>query len=246
MIIWLLVLLLSSIFVDAAHFNGGTITWAPIDINSNSSPVAITITQTYSWSYPLITCTTNVPVTSGRLNVNLTCIANCSTDGGYSSAPIDILTDCISYSSTLGMMTSERTTNITLNIGAYFYIAYKDSAWRSLYNTTSSLDWSVSTLIDLRVRDDGIVNTPPVANVLSPQYVIVNTTNLIDIPVTDVNVGDDVRCRWAVNGTIDECSGICYPGALPNDTILSNCTVSFTSLVPGVWYSIALQVFTIL
>ncbi|CAF4321940.1 unnamed protein product, partial [Rotaria magnacalcarata] len=171
MIIWLLFLSFSSIFVDAAHFNGGTIAWAPIDINSNSSPVAISITQTYSWSYPLITCTTNVPVSSGKGDANLTCIANCSTDGGYSSAPIDILTDCTSSSSTLGMMKSERTVNITLNIGAYFYLAYQDRAWRNLYNTTGSLDWSIATLIDLRLRSDGIVNTPPVANVLSPQYV---------------------------------------------------------------------------
>ncbi|CAF2233481.1 unnamed protein product [Rotaria magnacalcarata] len=242
MIIWLLFLSFSSIFVDAAHFNGGTIAWAPIDINSNSSPVAISITQTYSWSYPLITCTTNVPVSSGKGDANLTCIANCSTDGGYSSAPIDILTDCTSSSSTLGMMKSERTVNITLNIGAYFYLAYQDSAWRSLYNTTGSLDWSIATLIDLRLRSDGIVNTPPVANVLSPQYVIVNTTNLINIPVSDVNVGDDLRCRWAINGIVNECSSICYPGALPNNTILSNCTLSFMSIVPGVWYSVALQV----
>ncbi|CAF4708505.1 unnamed protein product, partial [Rotaria magnacalcarata] len=68
-------------------------------------------------------------------------------------------------------MKSERTVNITLNIGAYFYLAYQDRAWRSLYNTTGSLDWSIATLIDLRLRSDGIVNTPPVANVLSPQYV---------------------------------------------------------------------------
>ncbi|CAF3373663.1 unnamed protein product [Rotaria socialis] len=242
MVIWLLFLSFSSIFVDAAHFNGGTITWTPINSNSNSSPVAISITQTYSWSYPLITCTTNVPVSSGKGDTNLTCIANCSTDGGYSSAPIDILTDCISASSTLGMMTSERTVNITLNIGAYFYIAYQGSAWRSLYNTTSSPDWSIATLIDLRLRSDGIFNTPPVANVLSPQYVIVNTTNLINIPVSDVNVGDDLRCRWAINGIVNECSSICYPGALPNNTILSNCTLSFMSIVPGVWYSVALQV----
>ncbi|CAF4410158.1 unnamed protein product, partial [Rotaria magnacalcarata] len=68
------------------------------------------------------------------------------------------------------------------------------------------------------------------------------TTNLINIPVSDVNVGDDLRCRWAINGIVNECSSICYPGALPNNTILSNCTLSFMSIVPGVWYSVALQV----
>ncbi|CAF2762476.1 unnamed protein product [Rotaria sp. Silwood2] len=122
------------------------------------------------------------------------CVANCSTDGGYSTAPISILTDCTSYSSTLGMMSSERSANITLNAGAYFYVAYKGSAWRNLYATfTSGLDWSIVSLIDLRLRSDGIINTPPVANVLSPQYTIVNTTTLIDISVSDINTDDDVE-----------------------------------------------------
>lgn len=246
MIILLLFLLSFSITINASHFNGGTITWAPIDPYTNSSSIALAITQSYSWTYPTMTCATNVPVSSGRGDTNLTCIANCSTDGGYSNSPVDILTDCISYSSTLGMMSSQRSVNTTLNIGAYFYIAYTGTAWRDLYDpTVSSLSWSIVTLIDLRLRDDGIYNTPPVANVISPQYVIVNTTSLIDIPVSDVNEGDDLRCRWAINNvnlSIDECSGICYPRGLPNDTTLSNCTLSFTGLVGGTWYAIALQV----
>ncbi|CAF1314835.1 unnamed protein product [Rotaria sp. Silwood1] len=246
MIILLLFISIHSINIHASHFNGGTITWAPIDPYANSSSVVITITQSYSWTYPTVSCTTNVPVSSGKTNANLTCIANCSTDGGYSSAPIEILTDCTSYSSTLGTVSSERSVNITLNTGAYFYIAYTGSAWRNLYATsTSGLDWSIVSLIDLRLRSDGIINTPPVADVLSPQYVIVNTTTLIDIPTSDINTGDDVRCRWAVdksNESINECSNICYPGGLPNDTTLSNCTISFTGLVANKCYPIALQV----
>ncbi|CAF1052963.1 unnamed protein product [Rotaria sp. Silwood1] len=232
--------------MHASHFNGGTISWAPIDPYANSSSVVITITQSYSWTYPTVSCTTNVPVSSGKTNANLTCIANCSTDGGYSSAPIEILTDCTSYSSTLGTVSSERSVNITLNTSAYFYIAYRGSAWRDLYATsTSDLDWSIVSLIDLRLRPDGIINTPPVANILSPQYVIVNTTTLIDISTSDVNTGDDVRCRWAVNkgnASFNECSEICYSSRLPNDTTLSNCTISFTGLISNTWYPIAVQV----
>lgn len=52
-------------------------------------------------------------------------------------------------------------------------------------------------MIDLRVRHDGFINTPPVASVVSPQYAIVNQTIQINIPVSDVNAGDDVRCRWS-------------------------------------------------
>jgi hypothetical protein len=42
--------------------------------------------------------------------------------------------------------------------------------------------------------------------------------------------------------SVDECADICYPGGLPNDTVLSNCTLSFKGLVGGVWYAIAIQV----
>jgi hypothetical protein len=47
------------------------------------------------------------------------------------------------------------------------------------------------------MRPDGFINTPPVASVVSPQYAIVNTTTEIEILVSDVNIGDDVRCRWS-------------------------------------------------
>ena len=351
--------------IIALHFNGGTITWAPINPNSNSSLVDITITQTYSWSYPNVKCANDVPITSnGRSgeNDNLTCVVDCSTDGGYSQNPINILTDCTSSSSSLGIMTSSRSKNVTLAAGAHFSLAYQGVAWRSLGSPAKSgLDWSILSTIDLRMRPDGFINTPPVATVISPQYAIVNQTTQIQIPVSDVNAGDDVRCRWAVyqagyrrrraidsfdkyfdqetstvpshnvylqtstgyhrerRGTkncgdsecqtycrkdclctctpcqstncgpdkcrrdpkctagttiitttgptttspsttsetmgtkkstssfpsrqaIDECGGICYPSSVPNGTTLSNCTLTFTGLIPGAWYAVAIQV----
>ena len=196
-----LFLFLCYTIIDAAHFNGGTITWKPVNPYDNSSSVKITIIQSYWWTYPTITCANNVPIsTSGRANQgsNLTCMADCATDGGYSSAPVPTLTDCISASSSLGMMTSQRSQNITLAANAHFYLSYRGSAWVALGdNGTTGLYWSITTSIDLRKRPDGLINTPPVANIVSPQYVVVNRTTQIRIPVSDANVGDDVRCRWA-------------------------------------------------
>ncbi|CAF5094151.1 unnamed protein product, partial [Rotaria sp. Silwood1] len=63
------------------------------------------------------------------------------------------------------------------------------------------LDWSIVTYIDLRKRSDGFINTPPVAKFVSPQYAIVNKTIQINIPVSDANAGDDVRCRWSTYTT---------------------------------------------
>ena len=197
-----LVLLLSSLInIEGKHFNGGTINWAPVNPYSNSTTVPITITQTYSWTFPYIRCSNNVPTSTpgwGSANRNLTCVVDCLTDGGYSTKPVDILTDCTSSSTSLSMLSSTKTKNLTLNAGAHFYLAYLGTAWVSLnFPPQSGLEWSIVTFIDLRMRPDGFINTPPVATVISPQYAFVNQTLQIQIPVSDANVGDDVRCRWA-------------------------------------------------
>ncbi|CAF3593795.1 unnamed protein product, partial [Rotaria sp. Silwood2] len=103
MIVWFLLISICIFISDGGHFNGGSIRWEPVNPFDNSSTVQISIIQSYSWSYPTITCANSVPIsTSGRsnTNANLTCIADCATDGNYSTAPISILTDCTSYSST--------------------------------------------------------------------------------------------------------------------------------------------------
>jgi hypothetical protein len=197
-----LFLVLCYTIIDAAHFDGGSIRWVPVDPYDNSSSVTITIIQSYWWTYPTIKCANNVPIsTSGRStqSSNLTCVVDCTTDGGYSTEPISTVTDCSSVSTALGILTSQRSVNITLAAGAHFYLAYVGSAWLGLGSPASTgLQWSIVTAIDLRMRPDGIINTPPVANIVSPQYIIVNQTTQIQIPVSDANVNDDVRCRWSV------------------------------------------------
>ncbi|CAF1305923.1 unnamed protein product [Rotaria sp. Silwood1] len=198
----LLILFSYFIFTNEKHFNGGSITWASIDPYDNDTSVVISITQTYSWTYPYVQCKNNVPITTTAFSAsttNLICMVDCSTDGGYSTAPINILTDCIWTSSALKMMTSTRSNNITLSAGAHFYLAYTGTAWAPLNDPSqAALQWSIVTFIDLRKRLDGIINTAPVAQFVSPQYAIVNRTTQITIPVSDANVNDDVRCRWSV------------------------------------------------
>jgi hypothetical protein len=195
MFVWFLLILIWINAIEAAHFNGGTITWAPVYPSTNSSPILITVTQSYSYVYPTVLCTTNIP-TSGA-NVNLTCVGNCTTQGGYSNNPISILTDCTSFSSSLSLVFSQRSVNISLNESTYFWIGYRGTAWRTLQNGGGTNGWSIVSLIDLIRRPDGIINTPPVSQITSPQYVIVNRTTIINIPVSDVNAGDDLRCRWS-------------------------------------------------
>ncbi|CAF3745393.1 unnamed protein product [Rotaria sp. Silwood1] len=176
----------------------GSVALALITLNIIISVVTIFLT---SLRYPYIQCTNNVPITTtgfGGANTNLSCVVDCSTDGGYSSSPINILTDCVSASSSFSMMTSEGTKTKTLAAEAHFYIAYRGSAWVPLYDPAQrGLEWSIVTYIDLRKRPDGFINTPPVVKFVSPQYTFVNKTIKINIPVSDANAGDDVRCRWS-------------------------------------------------
>ena len=244
-----LFLLFHVTFINGVHFNGGTIRWTPADPYDNSSSIKINLIQSYWWTYPRVQCATNVPISTAlysSANANLICIADCSTDGGYSSNPIDILTDCSVASSPVGLMISQRSVSVTLSAGAHFYVAYRGIAWRPLnISGASSPNWSIVSFIDLRLRPDGFINTPPVARVVSPQYVIVNETVHLPISVEDVNTGDDIRCRWATSSgvtPVDECGGICYPAGILPTASLSNCTLTFQGLVAGSWYAAAVQV----
>lgn len=191
------------ISINAKHFDGGTIRWEPVNPYDTVSPITISIIQSYSWAYPTVNCSKDVPITSKSSrgpypNANLTCVADCASDGGYSANPINILTDCQSVSTSLGIMSSQGTKNVSLSVGAHFYLAFEGSAWVALNDPPEdNLAWSIVTYIDLRIRSDGFINTPPVATVMSPQYAFVNQTMQIPIPVSDANARDTVRCRWS-------------------------------------------------
>ena len=206
MIILLVLILFWTNAIEATHFNGGSITWMPLDPSNPSSNVSISIIQTYAWTLSKIPCATNVPASAGGPyasgNVNLTCTGNCTTQlqGGYPSKTITISTDCISSSTSLNIMQSEGSHNLTLTDSTYFWIAYQGSGLRNLTNGPQSMGkWSIVSLIDLIRRPDGLINTPPTSQITSPQYVIVNRTTTINIPVSDVNAGDDLRCRWSAD-----------------------------------------------
>jgi hypothetical protein len=44
------------------------------------------------------------------------------------------------------------------------------------------------------------------------------------------------------SSSVDECAGVCTPASTTSLGNLSNCTLTFVSSIPGVWYAIALQV----
>jgi hypothetical protein len=249
-ICFLVIILLLVSSINSWHFLGGTITWRPLNASATGSPVAIVITQTYSWTYSLMPCTsamiaTNqfVPSYSGTLlAITLGCIANCSaSSAGYS--PVNIIPRCTDFSAPIGTTVGQRSDVVNLTSGDDFSVAFQDSAWRSLA-TAGTAAWSISTNINVKPRsDNGLYNNAPVATMMSPINIPVNQPTVISVPIADAD-GDPLRCRWstASNG-VDECGGVCPPSSLPTGTVIyPNCTIIITGQNVGDWFAVALMV----
>lgn len=79
------------------------------------------------------------------------------------------------------------------------------------------------SVLDLRVRADGKINTSPVTQV--PQFIKMRKGFLykFKIPTYDVD-GDFVRCRFA-SSLLNECGGVCSP---PAAAYINQNTCEFT------------------
>ena len=224
----------------------GTISYKVV--GTNGSQLVVQITQSYTYVYPTIYC--NDTYIANQLSLKLTpyadatatlnCIANCSTSGGYT--PIPVASKCTDYSVGMAITVGQRTDDVLINNGSYFVVAYAGSAFRALNLPTSggTSNWSISCVIDLRIRADGTYNTPPVATMISPVYIPVGVPQTISIPTIDAN-NDDVRCRFASGA--NECGSVCPPSSLPSGTTVSSgCTLSITGAAAGDWYAVAIEV----
>ncbi|CAF2734835.1 unnamed protein product [Rotaria sp. Silwood2] len=234
---------------NTSHFQGGTITYKII--NTYGSTVSIMITQTYLYRWSLVYCDNSYILSQSSPNIStfseynykLNCVANCTTKGGYIAVPIRPY--CIDYSAAMSISTTQRTDIVNITSGAYFKVAFVSSAWRTLSlpkGNPVDKGWSISCTIDLRIRSDtGKPNTPPVANMMSPVSIPVGIRQSLTIPTIDSD-NDVVRCRFA--NTTDECSDVCPPSSLPNNTILisSNCTLLITGAKVNDWYAVAIQI----
>lgn len=107
--------------------------------------------------------------------------------------------------------------------------------------TDAQAQWNITTAIDVRPRsDNGWINTPPVATVISPYGIPFNRTTEIPIPTMDID-NDDIRCRWS-NSTL-ECGDVCFPRTIPATTTLSrDCKVTITGTSLTGWYCASIQV----
>lgn len=239
------------IICQASHFQGGSISYKVI--NTTNSTVSIMISQTYIYVYPTIFCNNTYIINqSPKLNMAgrdengkfLNCTMNCTTSGGYMSVPLNPY--CTDYSIGMSITIGERLDIVTISKNSYFSVAFASNTWRPLTlppGNSGSKAWSLSCTIDLRLRQDGTINNPPVAAIISPIYIPVGIQQSIFIPTIDAD-NDQVRCRFALNGS-NECADVCPPASLPNGTImLSNCTLFITGANVNDWYAVAIMVST--
>jgi len=197
--------------VESSHFYGGTVTWKPMNNTASGSTIPIMFTQSYQWrlSFAGAGCNQStilnqspmIPATSDKL----TCTTTGSSCGGYTA--ISINEYCTDFSVLVDSSSGQISTVENITVGSSFCVAYQGSAWVELYTTncggngrkkrgshssgatttaasgcySSSAGWSIGTCINLTVRSDGFINTPPVATVISRMYLIISNLKIIAI-----------------------------------------------------------------
>ncbi|CAF4963763.1 unnamed protein product [Rotaria sp. Silwood1] len=227
--------------VNGSHFLGGTITWQLQNKSAIGTPVAVVITQTYSWTYTSVTCTSAMIANNQLLPTsagNLICLPSCPV--GFGTVPATPY--CTDISVINGITVGQRLDTVYIPTVSNFSVAFRGSAWGSL--ATGGSGWSILSHINLALRtDNGKYNSAPVTTMMSPINIIVHERTIITVPVSDTD-GDVLRCRWATSSNgVDECASVCPPSSLPsNTTIYSNCTIEITGNTVGNKYAVGLMV----
>lgn len=105
-------------FSYGSHFNGGTIQWSPVNKSATGSPLQIIITQRYTYTLSLVTCTVGSQLGSTiyGYNFHLWCTLDCgASSAGYVAPPV--LGICTGTNTGLNLAFVERTdiVNVTAN-----------------------------------------------------------------------------------------------------------------------------------
>lgn len=110
--------------VWAAHFDGGTIRWAPVNRTATGSPIQIMIIQTYTYTSSLVTCTVGSQLGSTiyGFNFSLWCTLNCgAASAGYVAPPV--LGICTGSNAGLNLAFTQRSDIVNVTNNASFSIS---------------------------------------------------------------------------------------------------------------------------
>ncbi|CAF0742776.1 unnamed protein product [Adineta steineri] len=237
--------------IQSKHFLGGTISWKVIDNDITNSSIPVIFTQSYQWTETATYCNQSyiVPPSGSSIPSVLACVNTTNSScGGYTS--LNALGHCVDSSNVFNSRTSQILDTENIAIGSKFCVAFQNMNWMVLQSpfcnnncSLNSAKWSIGSCIDLTPRSDGSINTSPVATVVSPVLVPINSLINIKIPVLDAD-NDITRCRWAKKTSkLDECGDVC--GTILGSTLSSStCTLTFNSTgkTVGIVYAAALMV----
>ena len=182
------ILVWNVVCIHSSHFYGGTVTWKPVNNTASGSTIDVMFTQSYQWRRSWTgggggsgSCTQTTIQNKSPLIPNTGSTLNCVTGscGGYT--PISINEYCTDFSTLMDTSSGQISTVETVNVGSQFCVAYQDRAWIRVLSTNcagnasglcfdSSADWSIGTCVNLTMRSEGFINTPPVATVISRTF----------------------------------------------------------------------------
>lgn len=165
-------------FVKSSHFSGGTITWKPLSNNNTGSTVSVMFTQSYQWRLSTAGyCNQTYIMNKSPLIQSgggmLSCVSSTTGScGGY--YPLDIGEYCTDFSTSLDSSSGQISKFENITIGSQFCVAFQSGSWIPVQVACGSsscfsggASWSIGCCLDLNIRLDGIINTPPVATVVS-------------------------------------------------------------------------------
>ncbi len=174
-------------FVQSSHFLGGTISWKSMNNTDISSIIPIMFTQSYQWGASATVCNQsgiyNLPNMPSQ-NDSFKCVSNSSLCGGFLS--LETNGYCIDSSYSLNSRSTQisNVENITAN--SIFCVAFQNIYWRLIRSLSCNFScdsntsrWSIGSCINLTIRPEGFINTPPVATVISRKYDLYYLINLV-------------------------------------------------------------------
>ncbi|CAF4377122.1 unnamed protein product [Rotaria magnacalcarata] len=182
------------------------------------------------------------PTISG-INAHLQCTTTSITSGSYTA--ISIAEYCTDFSTLVDSNSGRISTVENITTGSTFCVAFQGTAWIGLQSSNcgssgrkqrktkpnpgssgtttqriTALATTGATCYSAGAGPDGLINTPPVATVISPIEVSINALADITVPVIDAIM--------TIPATLDECGDVCQ-GAPSSVLGAKSCTLAFNS-----------------
>ena len=220
------------------RFQGGTITWKPVDPYASGPNVDVIIYQTHSWTLSRLNCSQAMIDSlgwytdgGGAFNgvPSLACISSTVSCTASTFNTINQRTFCTDFSNTVQSSSGALIKTMTLSRSTNILIGFVGSSWApeiKLANGNGAISWRVVALIDL-TKNYPINSSPGMSYSYQPYEnsrsfnlvtgalpvirVIEGRQAIIQIPAADWDVTNDIRCRWANSSGAagDECGDVC-------------------------------------